>query len=193
MSGERYVVDFLAFLTEYQAAWAKKVLTDELAWLRLKDVPRLEYYVNRLGTDLPYTYGRGLGERTYTPQPSHWIIDSLFETLEKRTGVHYDVCFLNRYLDQRDQLGWHADDSPMVDHDRPIAVISLGAERELWWKLKIDQENAINKIKLADGSLFVMGAGMQRTHVHRIPKAGFVCGERISLTFRGYVSKETRA
>lgn len=38
--------------------------------------------------------------------------------------------------------------------------------------------------KLADGSLFVMPAGMQDTHKHRIPRNDRPCGPRISLTFR---------
>jgi len=32
--------------------------------------------------------------------------------LEARYDCLLDVCFLNRYLDARDWLGWHADDSP---------------------------------------------------------------------------------
>ncbi len=47
----------------------------------------------------------------------------------------------------------------------------------------------ITKLKLGHGSLCLMQPGMQDTHQHRIPKAGFQCGERISLTFRGYVSR----
>lgn len=38
--------------------------------------------------------------------------------------------------------------------------------------------------KLADGSLFVMPAGMQDTHKHRISRSDRPCGPRISLTFR---------
>ena len=34
-----------------------------------------------------------------------------------------------------------------------------------------------------------MGAGLQDTTQHRIPKSDRVCGKRISLTFRGYVSQ----
>ncbi len=38
-----------------------------------------------------------------------------------------------------------------------------------------------------NGSLCLMHAKMQETWQHRIPKASFSCGERISLTYRGYV------
>jgi alkylated DNA repair dioxygenase AlkB len=42
-------------------------------------------------------------------------------------------------------------------------------------------------LTLEHGSILIMKPGMQQTHQHRIPKAGFRCGPRISLTFRGLV------
>lgn len=72
-----------------------------------------------------------------------------------------------------------------MDASRPIAIVSFGVEREIWFR-PINSVNEITKLKLQHGSLCVMAPGMQDTHQHRIPKAGFQCGERISLTFRGY-------
>jgi hypothetical protein len=37
---------------------------------------------------------------------------------------------------------------------------------------------------LGDGSLFIMPAGMQDSHKHKIPKHDRDCGPRVSLTFR---------
>jgi alkylated DNA repair dioxygenase AlkB len=100
-----------------------------------------------------------------------------------------------------------------MDDARPIAIISLGVERDIMfrqilsptcsccrakrdeshkmscyvrdsWKTNFTQ---IEKQKLGHGSLCLMAPGMQDTWQHRIPKAGFQCGERISLTFRGYI------
>lgn len=48
----------------------------------------------------------------------------------------------------------------------------------------------VEKVSLGHGSACIMMPGMQDTHVHRIPKASYVCGPRISLTFRGYVKEE---
>ena len=109
------------------------------------------------------------------------------------TCGHYhwpmDVCFLNLYLNQRDYLGWHADDSPEMDDERPIVSVSLGAERDIQMK-PIDGTAAdVETIRLGHGSAFIMLPGVQDTHRHRIPKSGFVVGERISLTFRGYVKQ----
>lgn len=164
-----------------------KSLLEELAWVRIGLTPRSEYYCN--DTNVPYTYGTGQFARTYEVQPYSQAILDIRAAIEAEAKDSLDVCFLNHYHDSSDQLGWHADDSPEMDDDRPIAIVSLGAEREIWFK-KIGAGNApeeVTKIKLGHGSLCLMAPGMQDTHLHRIPKAGFECGPRISLTFRGYV------
>lgn len=179
-----------------------KILTtlqNELEWERRVDAPRGEYYINDVGE--PYTYGNGIGRRTYLPHPYHAAVLAIRKQLEeyvvtsfawsKPVKPVFEVCFLNRYLNQSDQLGWHSDSSPEMDDERPIATISLGVEREIWFRPN-GKENLekITKLKLGNGSMCLMHPGMQDTHQHRIPKAGFQCGERISLTFRGYVSAQ---
>lgn len=190
-------------------------LRNDLAWERRDDAPRSEYYCNDFPK--PYVYGRGRGRRLYEPRPYHPIVLALRKDLETLLGFKFEVCFLNRYLNQSDQLGWHADDSPEMDDARPVVTVSLGekdakgrpVEREIWFRAKkvpglrgytdevvmLDQSSekpgelvpSIEKLLLEHGSAAVMAPGMQDTHEHRIPKASFQCGERISLTFRGYV------
>jgi len=164
-----------------------KALWNDLAWQRRDNAPRLEYYTNLI--PVPYAYGRGRGVREYQPQPIHPIIEFYRKELESRFGVHFEVCFLNGYQDQKDHLGWHADDSLEMDDARPIAIVSLGVEREIWFRPQ-DDKQAVTKLKLGHGSVCLMPRGFQDTHYHRIPKASFECGERISLTFRGYVTPE---
>lgn len=161
-------------------------LKNDLKWERRETTPRSEYYINDVS--VPYTYGRGRGLREYFPQVTHPVVESIKQELNKMTGHVFEVCFLNRYHNQSDQLGWHADDSPEMDDNRPIAIVSLGVEREIWFCPQ-DNKNDVTKIKLQNGSLCLMEKGMQDTHFHRIPKSSSECGERISLTFRGYVSK----
>lgn len=193
-------------------------LQTELDWERRSDAPRSEYYCN----DFPnsYFYGQGKGKREYKPRPYSETILEIRRALELYTKTKFEACFLNRYLNQSDSLGWHSDNSPEMDDVRPIVTISLGVEREIWFR-KIDspcnvcgvvvsdklshkfscsdlnRDNAseykvrgVEKIKLGHGSCCIMLPGMQNTWQHRIPKASFQCGERISLTFRGYVMIE---
>ncbi len=173
-----------------------------LDWVRHGDgtVPRMEYYVSKLG--LPYTYGKGEFARTYQPQPMSGYIQAVELALGFAPWLDTfrpEVCFLNRYLHQRDWLGWHSDDSPEMDDDRPIVIVSFGVEREIQFRPILstvvngnDLEDGplpfpqARKLKLGHGSICIMHAGMQDKWQHRIPKAGFECGERISLTFRGY-------
>lgn len=141
-------------------------------------------------SDLPrsYTYGTPPFDREYHSSPYSPVVEAIrwFLNLD---GLAYNVCFLNRYDEQKNQLGWHADDSPEMDRNHPIAVVSFGAEREIWvrpngWTGPIPAEW---RYRLPDGSLFVMPAGFQDGYQHRIPKSDRPCGIRISLTFRRYL------
>lgn len=170
---------------------ALDTLVTDLDWVKRGTTPRMEYYVSRFG--LPYTYGTGEYAREYLSQPTHELIENIEAKLKAQTGFEYEVCFLNRYEDQSDHLGWHADDSPEMDDNRPICIISLGVEREIWFKKQGDGNADKSVLKLEHGSLCIMPAGFQDAYYHRIPKAGFVCGRRISLTYRGYTDPKGSA
>ena len=173
------------------ADWMDK-MWNGLDWRRIEKTPRREYYCSI--HDKPYAYGKEPFARTYQPQTITPEIQNIWKVVEFAAGVQFDVCFLNGYEDESDQLGWHADNSPEMDDARPIAIVSLGAEREIWFRenpppriTRDVVEHPVKKLRLEYGSLCLMQPGMQDTHQHRIPKAGFKCGPRISLTFRGYV------
>ncbi len=197
------------FVSDPDKAFA--ALRDDLDWEH-RDAPRREYYCNDIPK--PYVYGRGKGKRLYMPRPYHPVIMEIRRALESHAGATFEVCFLNRYLNQSDHLGWHADDSPEMDDARPIASISLGVEREIWFRPKPpalvevgedrrteeerrwhervttkrrEEAPLVEKLKLGHGSLCLMAPGMQDIWQHQIPKSSCQCGERISLTFRGYV------
>lgn len=202
------------FVSDADAAF--RALRHELEWERRADAPRCEYYCNDFPK--PYAYGVGRGHRVYQPRPYHAVILEIRKAIEAMTGTTFEVCFLNMYLDQSDRLGWHADDSPEMDDARPIAIVSLGVERDIMFqkylkticaecleeapnhktpdcrgpdivkdKGQLKLFSPIEKLRLGHGSLCLMAPGMQETWQHQIPKASFKCGERISLTYRGYV------
>lgn len=166
-----------------------KVTVDEfdaaIAWEQ-REAPRAEAYYAL--DNIPYSYGRGAGVRTYhpnviTPQTSELILQVWFN-VSTLLGKTFELLFCNRYADQHQHLGWHADDGEIVDPARPIVVVSFGAEREIW--IRKNGEELVEKFTLGHGSILVMNAGMQQTHQHRIPKHDRPCGTRISLTFRGF-------
>jgi len=161
-------------------------LWNSIPWIRV--APRDECWMNDFG--LQYTYGSGRGVRTYDPVPISEPVRYAMDVVNAMYDSTLDVCFINGYRDCRDQLGWHSDDSPEVDPEAPIAVVSFGAEREIWIKPQGAKGEVPpeDRFLLGDGSVFIMPAGFQETHYHKIPKHSAECGPRISLTFRKYTN-----
>jgi alkylated DNA repair dioxygenase AlkB len=161
-------------------------LFEEVEWLSKTPVRR-ESFMSHV--PLEYTYGSGRGVRTYTSTEFHPLVEAIMNKINYDRGRSYNVCFLNLYLDETNHLGWHSDDSPEMDAEHPIGVISFGQAREIWWR-EIGAKGVVpeeNRQLLDSGSLFEMPAGFQALYEHKIPKGSFVgMTPRISLTFRKY-------
>lgn len=177
----------------YKPTFVFKVLWDMMPWEKREGAPRREAWFNPY--DMPYTYGTGEYARTYAAHPLNddggvpaWIIGSIMQRLND-LGDSYDCCFVNGYENGRQHLGWHADDSPEMDTNHPIATVSLGAEREIWFRRKGDDTGAhVEKLLLKNGSAAIMSEHMQEEWQHRIPKSSVAdCGPRLSLTYRKLV------
>jgi alkylated DNA repair dioxygenase AlkB len=180
----------------------------------LSDLPwenRTELRREAFMADVPYsyTYGRGAGQRTYTA--AFWAggVDDVCQRVNAILACSFgwgplNVCFANSYLHERHALGWHADDHEGTDHTRPIAVVSFGQAREIWYReVGLVGElcacgsgerrgtcgkhpSPVYRQLLEDGSLFVMPPGFQAGHQHRIPKGDRMMAPRVSLTFRAF-------
>lgn len=184
------------FPGEYAAGVFFRLLWQTLPWEKREGAPRREAWFNPYGE--PYTYGQGEHARTYQANglPRHpkdcnasFHIRCVMNALNAKFESQYDCCFVNGYENGRQHLGWHSDDSPEMDMDHPIATVSLGAAREIWFRPKERDANLEpEKLMLANGSVAIMAAGMQRDWQHRIPKSSVAdCGPRISLTYRKLV------
>jgi DNA oxidative demethylase len=177
-------------LITYKEKYVDKQLFDYLRrnveWVN-KDAPRDECFMSL--KPLSYTYGNPQFNRTYNSISFDNVVTHIMDDLNRDYNSEYNVCFLNYYKSEKEHLGWHSDDSPEMDKTHPIAVISFGAERDIWVREKghtgeIPKENKYN---LSNGSLFIMGAGMQDLWQHKIPKGDRPLPGRISLTFRKYI------
>lgn len=147
---------------------------------------RHEYFMSE--TPREYTYGGGGGDKTYFSKEFSGKVAVLKEMLNSILTTRFNVCFLNKYDNHLQHLGWHTDNFPGMDKTQPIAVVSFGAEREIWVKEKSFKGliPADQRILLEDGSLFVMPPKFQDNNLHRIPKCYHPCDWRISLTFRKF-------
>lgn len=158
-----------------------------LPWIQAVEA-RQEYFM--ASSRIQYDYGKGSNIRSYYSEPFSPEIQKVLDKLNWVRMASHNMCFFNRYDSQKHALGWHSDNSPTMDSTHEISVISLGAEREIWWKPIGDKGEIPSSQKrlLKIGSLFIMPAGMQETHMHRIPKCDRECGTRISLTFRKHIN-----
>jgi alkylated DNA repair dioxygenase AlkB len=159
-------------------------LWNSMTWVR--HGPRNECWMNDNGT--PYTYGRGAGVRTYTAEPWNQLAKIIRMSIHVKTKNYFNACFVNGYVDSSDHLGWHSDDSPEINPHRAIGIVSFGATRQIWFRKIGDGSGDVWTFTLVPGSLLIMPAGLQQTHQHRIPKASYKCGPRISLTYRSLLS-----
>ena len=166
-------------------------LLRDIAWVRVTETRQEAFMSDPI---MSYTYGSGAGTRTYTStlyeEPVKEIQDRVNTFLETEFGWGgMNGCFLNRYDDDRQHLGWHADNFVGMDHSKPIAVVSFGQAREIWWRpfgFKGEIPESQRQL-LENGSLFIMRPGMQHTHEHRIPKGGRAMTPRVSLTYRRFL------
>ncbi len=189
------------FMSNADAVNAFETLWTGLVWERRSDAPRYEYWTNVL--ERAYTYGTGNGIRTYEARPSNAIIDFIKLDLSERLGFLYEGCFLNGYdstKQKQDWLGWHEDDDLGINHDRPIAIVTLygkesAALRKIAFreKLGIDATTGkmtygpVEEVFLENGSLMLMPAGFQSKYQHSIPKMANAWDSRISLTYRSLI------
>ena len=129
-----------------------------------------------------YTYS-GL---TLAAQPMPRLIERLrMECVQRSGGVQFNSVLCNLYRDGSDTVGWHADDEPLFGGDPVVASMSFGASRRFC--LKHREAGERRNYVLNDGSLLVMGRGVQREWLHSVPRTKRKIGARINLTFRRVV------
>jgi alkylated DNA repair dioxygenase AlkB len=139
-------------------------------------VPRDEVWI----APYPYKYS----SRIY-PAYDGWTPEllSIKDAVEKHTGVKYDSVLCNLYRTGKDYVPYHCDCEDEMSPAHPIASVSFGAVRVFEMLLKSNRQIR-EKMKLANGSLLIMKAGMQQEWMHSIRKTRREVGARINLTFR---------
>jgi alkylated DNA repair dioxygenase AlkB len=139
-------------------------------------VPRLVSWHGDAGAAYAYS-GTWHEPRPWTP-----ALAALRDRVAARAGVAFNSVLANLYRSGADSMGWHSDDEPELGPDPVIASLSFGAARR--FRLKPKSQGEPVELSLSDGSLLVMGPGVQAGWRHAVPKDLTVAGPRINLTFR---------
>jgi alkylated DNA repair dioxygenase AlkB len=127
--------------------------------------------------DVSYTYS-GL---TVAPQPFNETIREIKAHVEAAADTPLNSVLLNLYRDGQDLVGWHSDGEPGVGP--VIASVSFGSPRRFLLRDTATKTIACD-VPLGNGDLLIMGAGVQESYQHQVPKTAKVVGPRINLTFR---------
>jgi len=117
--------------------------------------------------------------------PFQAFIPELEEINNKiETAIHFkpNNCLINYYLDGRSKMGYHSDQTDILDAGTGIAIVSLGEKRSLKFR-NIANPEEFHTYELPSGSLIYMTQEVQANWQHAIPKSDTEMG-RISLTFR---------
>jgi alkylated DNA repair dioxygenase AlkB len=148
-----------------------------------------------------YTYsGISLEPVPWTP-----TLLGIRSRVEEANGATFNSVLLNFYRDGRDSVSWHSDDEPELGEDPVIGSVSFGSERPFHLRHKAVRamcpESAPQPapsaspvarqltLSLPNGSHLEMGAGIQRSWMHQLPKRPRLTEERINLTFRNILDR----
>lgn len=185
--GERVDLGRGAWIT-YAPAWlpdadaVQAELTAALPWgMRPIVVAGRELPQPRLmawGGEVAYRYsGQTLEPVAMTP-----LLAALTDRVSAAVGLPFNHVCVNRYRDGRDRIGRHADAEPELGRCPVIASLTLGARRR--FVLSRKGRRKTRNLRLAHGSLLVMGGTLQHTWYHELPSDRECETERLNLTFR---------
>mgnify|MGYP001274931048 FL=1 len=166
----------------------KKLISD-LPWESMaikmfgKDItiPRLQCWVGDKGCDYKYS-GKKLNRQDWTTD-----LIMIREKIYKELNIDFNSVLVNYYRDGKDSMGWHSDNERELGPNPTIASISLGSERDLVFRNKINKE--VLPIPQTHGCLILIDGKTQKNWQHAIKKTRKVIGPRINLTFRNIIDK----
>lgn len=122
----------------------------------------------------------------YQVVPMHPLLEPLCDAIERELGFRPTNCLLNHYETGRSSMGFHSDATHNLAQGAGVAIVSLGAERNLTFRSKADPDILVD-YPLPHGSLFYMTQLTQEYWTHAVKKTE-TDDARISLTFRHILS-----
>jgi len=115
--------------------------------------------------------------QAFTPE-----LEAIIAQISHTLGFTPNNCLINYYTDGRSKMGFHADQTDILEEGTGVAIVSVGETRTLRFK-RIDNAAITNDYPLPSGSLIYMTQQVQDEWLHAIPSSDTDQG-RMSLTFR---------
>lgn len=108
---------------------------------------------------------------------------ALWKRVEEFLRARFNGASFQYYRGSNDSVAWHSDHTEDLIDNAIVAVLSLGAVREMRVRTKARPRRTF-ACALEPGSLFVMGGPAQDFWEHNIPKLRQPVAPRISIAFR---------
>ena len=186
-------------------AWFEQLLA-QIPWQqeqmaiagKMIDIPRLQCWMGESYASYQYS---GIALQ---PQPWLPVVLAIKQQVEQLCGQRFNSALINCYRHGQDSVSWHADDEAELGEKPIVASVSLGQTRQFLIKaqnknhhyaadkgFQTSSENASSgalNLVLNNGSLLIMGAGVQEHYLHSVPKETDVNAARINLTFRKIIT-----
>ncbi|MDW3196533.1 MAG: alpha-ketoglutarate-dependent dioxygenase AlkB [Cytophagales bacterium] len=167
MKGITYIEDFLP----NPAALFEKLQT-EVAWdERMKARKTASYGKAYNYSQISYPFQEFLPE-----------LAEINQLILKALDFEPNNCLINYYLDGKSKMGFHSDQTDILEGQTGVAIVSIGETRTLRFR-NINNKEELIDYPLPSGSLIYMSQEMQDEWHHAIPKSDTDQG-RMSLTFR---------
>lgn len=134
-------------------------------------------------------YGDAHALYTYSSirhEPLPWtpVLEQLRRAIEQCTASRFNSVLCNLYRDGSDSMGYHSDDEPELGEQPVIASFSVGAERMLHFRHRLDRSLPTVKVPLPSMSVLIMRGSTQKEWKHALPKTKRCDMPRVNLTFR---------
>jgi alkylated DNA repair dioxygenase AlkB len=102
---------------------------------------------------------------------------------EAQLQTQFNAVSVQYYRDGSDSVSWHSDHTEDLIERAYVALVSLGAVREMQIRSKAKPRRTFS-VDLEPGSLLVMGGLAQEQWEHHIPKVSRPIAPRISIALR---------
>ena len=127
---------------------------------------------------VPRLIARFSGEEDRPPE-----VTALWKRVESFLKTSFNSASFQYYRDANDSVAWHSDHTEDLIENAIVAVVSLGAVREMHVRSKARPRRTFI-CALESGSIFFMGGRAQDFWEHHIPKSRQAVEPRISIAFR---------
>lgn len=121
--------------------------------------------------------------RFATGEPLPPELDQVKARVETLLRARFNGVSVQYYRDGNDSVAWHSDHTEDLIERAYVALVSLGAVREMQIRTKARPRRAFS-VDLEPGSLLVMGGLAQDHWEHHIPKVSRPVAPRISIALR---------